>query len=95
MDELQEMLKRKKDERDAIISELNSRSAYANGVVNEVYSKRQEKRERLNSVITSLLEDGDIEALMCKMAEADAFVTQSPDNEIKERLQEYNLRNCK
>ena len=95
MDELQEMLKQKNDERDAIISELNSRTAYANGVVNEIYSKRQEKMKRLNSVISSLLEDGNIEALLGKMAEVESFAAQSPDNEIRERLQEYNLRNCK
>ena len=41
-----------------------------------------------------MLADGDFEDAMSKLAEADALMNQSPDEEIKERLCEYSLRKC-
>lgn len=89
-----ELLKAKTEERNNTLSDLRQKTAFANKVMQDVYSERERWLKKKQSEIAELLADGDFESAMAKLAEADVLITQSPDDEIKERLSEYNLRKC-
>ena len=89
-----ELLKDKSEERNKIFSELRRKTVFANQVMQDVYSERERGLKDKQSEIARLLADGDFESAMEKLSAADVFMTQSPDDEIKERLSEYNLRKC-
>ena len=94
MQQLYEKIQDMKEERDEVISELKRKTDFANQVMQEVYANRKKELQTKQEVISRLLADGDFENVMVKLAEADVFLNQSPDEEIKERLCEYSLRNC-
>ena len=87
-----ELLKDKSEERNKILSELRRKTVFANQVMQDVYSERERGLKDKQSEIARLLADGDFESAMERLSEADVFMSQLPDDEIKERLSEYNLR---
>ncbi|MBE6354735.1 hypothetical protein [Treponema sp.] len=94
MYQLFEIIRGKDTERELAIAELREKTLFANQVMQEVYSNREDTLKKKQKEISRMLEDGDFEDAMIKLAEADALMNQSPDKEIKERLCEYSLRKC-
>ena len=60
----------------------------------DVYENRNKQMKFKQNLISSLLADGDSETAKEKMAELEEFLKQSPDEEIKARLEDYNSINC-
>jgi len=89
-----ELLKAKSEERNSTLSDLRQKTVFANQVMQDVYFERERGLKKMQSEIAGLLADGDFESAMAKLAEAEVLIAQSPDDEIKERLSEYNLRKC-
>lgn len=94
MYQLFEIISGKNAERDAALSELKKKTVFANQVMQDVYSNREGTLKKKQKEISRMLAYGDFEDAMTKLAEADALMNQSPDEEIKERLSEYSLRKC-
>lgn len=94
MYQLFEKIKAMKAESDAALSELRRKTEFTCQVMQDVYSDRKEALQAKQEVISRMLADGDFEAVMTKLAEADELLNQSPDEEIKERLCEYSFRKC-
>ena len=94
MYQLFEIISGKNAERDAALSELKKKTVFANQVMQDVYSNREGALKKKQEEISRMLADGDFEDAMTKLAEADALMNQSPDEEINERLSEYSLRKC-
>lgn len=94
MYQLFEIISGKNAERDVALSELKKKTVFANQVMQDVYSNREGALKKKQKEFSRMLADGDFEDAMTKLAEADALMNQSPDEEIKERLSEYSLRKC-
>lgn len=94
MHQLFEIIRGKDTEREITLAELREKTVFANQVMQDVYSNREDTLKKKQKEISRMLADGDFEDAMTKLAEADALMNQSPDEEIKERLCEYSLRKC-
>ena len=68
---------------------------YRQALIDEGFDEKDvvEELEKLSDLDIEEMH-ADFESAMEKLAAADVFMTQSPDDEIKERLSEYNLRKC-
>lgn len=94
MYQLFEIIRGKDTEREIALAELREKTVFANQVMQDVYSNREDTLKKKQKEISRMLADGDFEDAMTKLAEADALMNQSPDEEIKERLCEYSLCKC-
>ena len=95
MNSIFELVKNKENERDYALHELKVRTKFANNVLQDVYENRNKQMKFKQNLISSLLTDGDFETAKEKMAELEEFLKQSPDEEIKAKLEDYNSINCK
>ncbi len=92
MNKFFERLYEKSLETDQAIAEIYDRAAYACSVLEDVYDECNTKFQETQDIITSLLEEGDFESAMKKIAEVRNLTSLTSDEAIKNRLSEYNLK---
>ncbi|MCR5605676.1 MAG: hypothetical protein K6F69_02515 [Treponema sp.] len=95
MDELYKLILKKTEEKNNIMEELEKKSQYAKNAIEEIYSGREKKLKLDQQKILSLLEDGDFETAMQCINESNDILNENANEKIKEKIEDYNLRNCK
>lgn len=80
-------------ERHRTLKEIEQRSCYASEVVNDVYASRIAEFQKADKLCSELFDsDVDAETLLQKMKEVLNSDQQSPEDEIRERLAEYDYK---
>ncbi len=80
-------------ERRRAIKEIDQRARYASEVVKEVYASRIAELQKADKLCSDMFDNGvDAEALLQKMKEVLDSDQQSPEDEIRERLAEYDYK---
>ena len=90
---MNQSLEIKEQERRVHLSEFMNRVNFVERVMEDVYSRREKELKKKQAIISALFSDGDFDAVMAKLSEVNCFIAKSPDEEIKERLSEYDLIN--
>ncbi len=95
MVDLVKIVKMKTMETIQYMNELSRRVKIAESVMDEVYSEREKKLKFKQSELACLLQSGDFDSAMLKLKEANGIMQESPDKEIKMRLADCELKDCK
>lgn len=89
MKDLAKIINKIENEKIKQITELKNRSQFANRILDEVYQKRETELKEKELIIQDLLEKGDVESFMNQLTQVNDFMAQTPEEEIKMRLSEY------
>lgn len=89
MKDLAKIINKIENEKIKQITELKKRSQFANRILDEVYQKRETELKEKELIIQDLLEKGDVESFMNQLTQVNDFMAQTPEEEIKMRLSEY------
>ncbi|MBP5601823.1 MAG: hypothetical protein J6X78_03760 [Treponema sp.] len=94
MKDMFEFIKQERHETRAAISEIKEKADNAIKIMNDVYKESNKLFKKRTEMLSTLLDDGDPETILALMSKALEEFSKSPDEEIKNRIEDSNLKSC-